>query len=155
MHIQALTFTSILRSSNATFFKYLNIVKSAEANGPERVIYCAARFHTDLQYRSTVHFLCNRRSTLPAQPSMFRRDQPLLHQLPDEVLQDRIITLLPSSDQAAVRRTSKLLYNVSTRPFFRYLSLSEIPQIVKCCKVLTAKPEFADAVRELIVVGPM
>ena len=85
---------------------------------------------------------------------MFRKGQPLLHQLPDEVLQDRIITLLPSADQAAVRRTSKLLYNMSTRPFFRYLSLSEIPQIVKCCKVLTAKPEFADAVRELIVAGP-
>ncbi|KIM82298.1 hypothetical protein PILCRDRAFT_475157 [Piloderma croceum F 1598] len=85
---------------------------------------------------------------------MFSRDQPLLHQLPDEVLQDRIITLLPSADQAAVRRTSKLLYNMSTRPFFRYLSLSEIPQIVKCCKVLTAKPEFADAVRELIIAGP-
>ena len=85
---------------------------------------------------------------------MFRSDQPFLCQLPDEILQDRIITLLPLADQAALRCTSKLLYDISTRPFYRHVSLSAIPQIIKLCKVLTAKPAFASAVREFIVSSP-
>jgi hypothetical protein len=82
---------------------------------------------------------------------MFRKDQPFLYQLPDEVLQDRIIALLSTTDQAAVRRTSKLLYNISTHSFYRYLLLSDVPQILKCCRVLVAKPAFAKAVRLFVI----
>lgn len=84
---------------------------------------------------------------------MFRKDQPFLCQLPDEILQDRIIALLPPADQAALRRTSKLLYDITTRPLYRYVSLSTIPQILKFCIVLTAKPAFAGAVRAFVVTG--
>jgi len=87
-------------------------------------------------------------------PSMFRMDQPFLCQLPDEILQDRIIALLPLADKAALRCTSKLLYDISTRPFYRHISLSVIPQIIKCCKVLIGKPAFAGVVREFIISSP-
>jgi hypothetical protein len=69
------------------------------------------------------------------------RNKCFLYDLPDEILHDQIVHMLPQSDLAALRRASKLFYDFSTRPLYRRISLTKLPQLVKCCKTLT-NPNF-------------
>ena len=45
-------------------------------------------------------------------------DQCFFYKLPNEILQDKLMVLLPQSDLAAIRRASTLLYDLSTRALY-------------------------------------
>ena len=114
--------------------------------------------HSPTTTESFRHFWqvhCTLYCTMTPPRSMFRRDRPILFQLPDEILQDRIMTLIPRPDLASLRLTSKLMYTLSTRSLYRILDFKSPAQIVKCCKVLIANPAYAELVRVFDICGPL
>ena len=78
-------------------------------------------------------------------------DQCFLYQLPNEILQDKVMVLLPQSDLAVIRRTSTLLYDLSTRALYRRISVTKPSQLVKCCKTLVDTKLRVEMVHEFVI----
>jgi hypothetical protein len=78
-------------------------------------------------------------------------DQCLLYQLPNEILQDKLMALLPQTNLAAIRQASRLLHDLSTRVLYRRITLVKPSQFVKCCKVLMDTKFHVELVHEFVV----
>jgi hypothetical protein len=81
-------------------------------------------------------------------------DQCFLYKLPNEILQDKLMVLLPKSDLAAIHRASTLLYDLSTRALYRRISLTKSSQLVRCCKTLVGTNFRVEVVHEFVIDIP-
>ena len=81
-------------------------------------------------------------------------NQCRLYRLPNEILQDKLMVLLPQSDLAVIRRASKLLYDLSTRALYRRITLVKPSALVKCCKALMDENFRVEMVHEFWINIP-
>jgi hypothetical protein len=83
-----------------------------------------------------------------------RMDQCILYQLPNEILQDKLMVILSQSDLAAIRQASTLLYDLSTRALYRRIYLTRPSQVVKCCKTLVDTKFHVEVTHEFVIDIP-
>ena len=80
--------------------------------------------------------------------------QSLLYWLPNDILQDNFMPLLPQGDLAAICTSSKLLYHLANCALYQHIVLVKPLQLVRCCKTLMDTHFHVELVHKLCIDFP-